>query len=64
MIGICYVEEFFNSLSLRELNKCMRVCKLWHKYIDKHPELFRFKYPIKFYYNPNMYLSSDILSML
>lgn len=27
MIDIVHVEEFFNILPLRELNKCARVCK-------------------------------------
>ena len=47
MIGICDVEEFFTSLSLGQLNRCIRVCKRWRGYIDNHPEVFWFKHKMK-----------------
>lgn len=47
MIDICYIEEFFHIIPLKELNKCSRVCKKWNQYLDNHPEVFWFKHEIK-----------------
>lgn len=64
MLDICYIEEFFNSLPLKELIKCSSVCKKWHQYLNEHPEVFWFKHPIKFSHSSDIYPCSCIFNQL